>query len=132
MKGATRMNSLYLLLGLVVAVILGRYIYVRFFNTQVSGFENADTFVLYYADWCPHCKTVKPIFAEWSKNGSVNIGGKTVFCSMVEADASPEKVTAAGVKGFPTMLLHKANGQKVEFSGERTPEGWEAWLKSAL
>ena len=50
MKGATRMKSVYALLAFVVGVIIGRYIYLRFFNAQVSGFENADTFVLYYAD----------------------------------------------------------------------------------
>ena len=128
------MNSIMILVGVVAAVVFVRYMYVRFYKQQ-DGFKNAegaDTFTLYYADWCPHCKTVKPIFADWGKNGSVNVGGKTVFVSAVEADANPDKVAAAGVKGFPTMLLQKANGQKVEFDGERSPQGWESWLKQNL
>lgn len=135
MKGSSRMNSVLILVGVVVAVIFARYLYVRYLNGGVDGFQSreaADTFTLYYADWCPHCKTVKPVFAEWGKNGSVNIDGKTVFVSLVEADASPDKVSAAGVKGFPTMLLQKANGQKVEFDGERSAQGWESWLKQNL
>jgi thiol-disulfide isomerase/thioredoxin len=127
-----RMNSVLILVGVVVAVVFARYLYIRFLKTNVDGFADADTFTLYYADWCPHCKTVKPIFADWGKKGSVNIDGKTVFVSLVEADASPDKVSAAGVKGFPTMLLHKAGGQKVEFDGERSPQGWESWLKQNL
>lgn len=103
------------------------------FGGAREGFQaGADTFVMYYADWCPHCKPLKPIFKEWSKDGSVQVNGKTVFLEMVEADADAEKVSKAGVKGFPTFILHKANGSKMEFDGERTKDGWEAFLKSNL
>lgn len=132
MKDSSRMRSVLILMGVVVAVVFARYMYIRFLKANVDGFADADTFTLYYADWCPHCKTVKPVFAEWGKSGSVNIDGKTVFVSMVEADKDPKKVEAAGVKGFPTMILQKANGQKVEFDGERSAQGWESWLKQNL
>lgn len=97
-----------------------------------GGGAGTDTFTLYYADWCPHCKTVKPIFKDWSKKGSVTINGKPVFLSMVEADTDAEKLKGKPVKGFPTFLLEKSNGKFVEFDGERTPSGWESWLASNL
>lgn len=124
MKPFTR-NLLILGAVLVVALLALRYL-----NEKSEGFEGADTFTLYYAEWCPHCKTIAPVFADWSKSGSINVGGKTVFLSMLEADKDAEKMKGKPVKGFPTFVLEKANGQNVEFDGERSPEGWEAWLKA--
>lgn len=114
--------------AIILALVLLGYWYFK----SSDGFENADTFTLYYADWCPHCKTIKPVFSEWSSKKSIEVNGKTVFLSMVEADKEPEKVSEAGVKGYPTFMLKKADGTSVEFNGERTASGWESWLKSNL
>ena len=102
--------------------------YIRYLHPDGSeGFESAPTFTMYYADWCPHCKSIKPTFKTWSSAGSVNVGGKTVFVDMVEADSNPDKMKGKPVKGYPTFLLEK-NGQFTEFEGERNPAGWESWL----
>ena len=128
MKTSTR--NLFVGAAVIVLVLLA----IRYFNSR-SGFEtfeSADTFTLYYAKWCPHCKTIAPVFKDFSKDGSVNVGGKTVFLTMVEADEDADKMKGKPVKGFPTFLLEKANGQSVEFDGERNPEGWKSWLTKNL
>lgn len=111
---------------ILVALILMKY------SMAYEGFQSGsgtDKFVMYYADWCPHCQTVKPVFKDWSKKGSIQVNGKTVFLEMVE---EKEKAKTAGkpVKGYPTFLLEKSSGGFKEFEGERTPSGWENWLKS--
>lgn len=129
MKTSTR--NLFIGAAVIILVLLA----IRYFNSRSSGFESfegADTFTLYYAKWCPHCKTIAPVFKDFSKDGSVNVGGKTVFLTMVEADEDADKMKGKPVKGFPTFLLEKANGQSVEFDGERTPEGWKSWLSKNL
>lgn len=129
MKTSTR--NLFVGAAVIILVLLA----IRYFNSRISGFEGfegADTFTLYYAKWCPHCKTIAPVFKDFSKDGSVNVGGKTVFLTMVEADEDADKMKGKPVKGFPTFLLEKANGQSVEFDGERTPEGWKSWLSKNL
>lgn len=93
-----------------------------------SGGAGVDSFTMYYADWCPHCQSVKPAFKTFSSAGSTTIGGKTVFLSMVEADTNPEKLKGKPVKGYPTFLLETADGKFKEFDGERTPSGWTQWL----
>jgi protein disulfide-isomerase A1 len=124
-------NAKYMFLGL--AVILAILFLVRYhFYSKEAGFEGTNSFTLYYAEWCPHCKAVKPVFEGWSKAGSVTVNGTPVFLNIVEADANPEQVSANGVKGFPTMLFQGADGSRVEYSGERTPSAWESWLKSQL
>ena len=126
MKTGSR-NTFIIILLFGVMVLM----FVRYVNTSgAQGFESAPSFTMYYADWCPHCKTIKPVFKDWSSGGSMTIGGKTIFLSMVEADSSPEKMKDVPVKGYPTFLLQTANGQYKEFDGERTPEGWKSWLAS--
>lgn len=119
-----------LILGAVIVAVL---LYLKF--TSFEGFadtKGTDNFVLYYAEWCPHCKDVKPIFKAWGADkGSVQVNGKTVFVSMVEADAagSKEKMASKNIRGFPTMMLEKADGKLVEFSGSRDETGWMEFLK---
>jgi thiol-disulfide isomerase/thioredoxin len=120
-----------LLIGALIAILL----LLRFIQRSKEGFENstgADTFTLYYAEWCPHCKTVKPAFEQWSKNGIVTIAGKNVKVRMVEQSEKPEEVAAKGIKGFPTFLLETAAGKTVEFQGDRTPEGYLKFLEEQL
>jgi len=126
MKTSTR--NLFVGAAVIVLVLLT----IRYFNYRREGFEGADTFTLYYAKWCPHCKSIAPVFKDFSNSGSVNVGGKTVFLTMVEADEDADKMKGKPVKGFPTFLLEKANGQNVEFDGERTPQGWKSWLAKNL
>jgi len=129
MKTSARNTFLIIILVGVALIMLIRYINPGGYAGFTGG---SDSFTLYYADWCGHCKKVKPVFQQWSKNGTVDIGGKTVFVTMVEADSNPDKISAAGVKGFPTFMLETADGKKKEFDGERNPAGWESWLAQNL
>jgi thiol-disulfide isomerase/thioredoxin len=118
-------NLLYVVVGLA---LVGLVVYAL--RSRSEGFSSGDTFTLYYADWCPHCKAVKPVFSQWSSSGSVTVKDKTVVTKMVEADTSPDLVSKAGVKGFPTMILTKADGTTVEYKGDRSVSAWEEWLGS--
>ncbi|NBO59582.1 MAG: hypothetical protein EBU82_01275 [Flavobacteriia bacterium] len=121
----------------LLGVIIGLLVLLRFIQRSKEGFQNdiagaADTFTLYYAEWCPHCKTVKPAFTEWAKNGFVTAAGKNVKVRMVEQSEKPEEIAAKGIKGFPTFLLETADGKTVEFQGDRTPEGYLKFLEEQL
>lgn len=119
----------------LVAVIIGLLVLLRFIQRSKEGFQNspgADTFTFYYAEWCPHCKTVKPAFEEWAKNGFVTAAGKNVKVRMVEQGEHPDEVAAKGIKGYPTFLLETAEGKSVEFQGDRTPDGYLKFLEEQL
>jgi protein disulfide-isomerase A1 len=127
MKAATRNTFIIVLLVGVMILMYIRYLY----PDGSDGFQSAPTFTLYYADWCPHCKSIKPVFEQWSKKGSVIVGGKTVFVEMVEADKNADKLKGKPVKGYPTFLLEK-DGKFKEFDGDRSASGWEKWLSQNL
>ena len=123
------MNQTYLLVGGAVVLLLALVWYFRGSVFGNEGFAGGDapSFTLYYADWCPHCKDVAPVFKEWAKNGTVNVGGKTVFVSAVEEKSIPADMKEK-VKGFPTFIFSKG-GSTVEYSGSRDAAGWEAFIK---
>lgn len=100
----------------------------RSFTLSVQGFENpTGKFVMYYADWCPHCQTAKP---EMKNLGSIQtIGGKKVAIAMVEEKDIPAEIKPT-ISGYPTIQLQNADGSlKAEYSGDRTTAGFLEFLK---
>jgi thiol-disulfide isomerase/thioredoxin len=97
-----------------------------------AGQEGANTLTLYYADWCPHCKAVKPVFQSLKSESPLKVKGKMVFIEMAEADKNADQIKAAGIKGFPTIKLKDESGSMTEFDGERTDAGIRSWLSQNL
>ncbi len=121
----------------LVGIIIGLLVLLRFIRSSQEGFvdspaKGADTFTLYYADWCPHCKSVKPMFENWAKNGYVSVAGRNVKCRMVQPEKEPEKVMSKEIKGYPTFMLETADGKSLEYQGDRTPDGWMKFLENNL
>ena len=95
---------------------------------SIQGFENNNQkFVMYYADWCPHCQTAKP---ELKNLGSIQtIGDKKVAIAMIEEKDIPDAVKPT-ISGYPTIQLQNADGSlKAEYSGDRTTAGFLEFLK---
>jgi thiol-disulfide isomerase/thioredoxin len=85
--------------------------------------------VLYYADWCPHCQTMKP---EWQRfadkyktNPDINVAElESQFLDML----SP--IHKSNVQGFPT-IVSLAQGQKQsDYSGARTSKDIDLFANS--
>jgi len=100
-------------------------------NTVVGETNSRGTFTLYYADWCPHCKTIKPLFKEFMGDGVVKVEGQPVAVKMVE-EKHIQKGVDPEVKGFPTLLYSDASGKTVEFNGPRTTDGFMEFLKQKV
>jgi thiol-disulfide isomerase/thioredoxin len=88
-------------------------------------------FVMYYAEWCPHCHAAKP---EFDKLGSIQtIGGKQVKIEAIEAEKNPQALKGRKVSGYPTIQLYDAQGVLVgEYAGERTQAALQAWLEAQM
>lgn len=104
-------------------------------DSFIQGFANPGSyqFVMYYAPWCPHCKTVMPDFD--GLGATQTIGGSTVKVSKVDCDAQPEVGKAKGVTGYPTFQLQDAQGNLVEEMGGAYPRdqgGFVNFLQSKL
>jgi thiol-disulfide isomerase/thioredoxin len=117
-------NSQFVVIILVVLLFLiaAIYVYRRSVSSRLSkqyvannefasktGITSADIY-FFYTTWCPHCKTAKPIWAEFK----AEMEGKTVHgikLNFFEVDCDKDQATSDkfNVKGFPTIKLMKGN-----------------------
>jgi protein disulfide-isomerase-like protein len=123
-----KMNELLpILIGVAVIIALA------YFYMNQEGFEAKPTdmdqyikrpektLVLFYADWCGHCKELKPTWDEAAEIANakekrmlkVNVGGKTA-----EEEALLKKYK---IDGFPTVMIFQS-GEGKPYDGERTKE----------
>ncbi len=97
----------------------------------VGETNDRGTFTMYYADWCPHCQNVKPLFKEFMGSGIVEVNGIPVKVAMKE-EKEIEKGADPDVKGYPSFLYTDAAGRVVEFQGPRTADGFMKFLKEQI
>jgi thiol-disulfide isomerase/thioredoxin len=92
--------------------------------------------LFFYANWCPHCKTAKPIWNELKteyENKTIN-GYKVTF---TEVDCTEETVESDkmmnkyNVEGYPTIKLLK-DGQVIEYDAKPTKATLEQFLNTVL
>lgn len=103
---------------------------------MIEGFEDgaAPAFVMYYADWCGHCKRTKPFLEE----AMTEYKGKIQIVMIDAEDAKHAAlVKQEGISGFPTIRYYKGGMPKVgkkaeyeEYDGDRSKAGFLQYLRS--
>jgi thiol-disulfide isomerase/thioredoxin len=127
------MNWKLILLGIAIVVAI-IYVSREGFRGSRQGFKNPDTntFTMYYADWCGHCKKIKPEFETFMKSGPISAGGKSCQIRMISPEKEPDAAAGKPIKGFPTFLMETTDGQVVEYKGERTTAGFLEFINKNL
>jgi thiol-disulfide isomerase/thioredoxin len=139
---------IYVILGILFILII-----IYFYNKSVTTTTDTDTYkinrenmhnkggnkaelMLFYVDWCPHCKTAKP---EWenlkSDNEGKTINGyKIIFteynCTNETAEVQ-ELINKFKIEGYPTIKLIKDN-QVIEYDAKPTKATMEQFLNTVL
>ena len=92
--------------------------------------------MLFYADWCPHCKTAKPIWDDLKneyQNKTIN-GYQVIFteinCTTESAEVE-EMMNKYNVEGFPTIKLLK-DGQIIEYDAKPSKATLTQFLNTVL
>ena len=105
--------------------------YQNYDNNVREDFQSEPvTLKLFYADWCGHCKKLKPVFDNELPRA---IKSRGLGCKLlaINADEQPDLVRRYNVKGFPTMILEK-NGRLIEYNGDRTVSDIERFISKNL
>jgi len=142
-KMVTTRTFLYAILAILL-LFIGFQVYrfysaapvVRVKESMSSGPSKQAEMMLFFADWCPHCKKAKP---EWeavkAEYDGKKINGYTV--TFVEYDCSDETpeveriVSKYNIEGYPTVKLLK-DDQIVEFDAKPTKATLEQFLNTVL
>jgi thiol-disulfide isomerase/thioredoxin len=103
-------------------------------NDQPNG-KNAEL-LFFFADWCPHCKTAKPIWNDLKtqyENKTIN-GYKVIFtevnCSEEPAEVD-KMMNQYNIEGYPTIKLLK-DGQIIEYDAKPSKDTLNQFLNTVL
>jgi len=142
-------RTIIIILAIILFVSIGIYIYNTQFKTNFSTNYSANNehtmgtgktaqaeLLLFYADWCPHCKTAKPIWDDLkSEYQNKTINGYTVLFTEIncsEETAEVEKMmNQYNVEGYPTIKLLK-DGQVIEYDAKPSKETLTQFLNTVL
>jgi len=154
-KGGSSLNYnfiLYIILAILM-ILFCIYLYYQFvkpvFNTKftanneynTNNFESESSnkeaeLMLFYADWCPHCKTAKPIWDDLkSEYENKKINGYTILFTEINcSNESPEIESLMNkykIEGFPTIKLLK-DGNIIEYDAKPNKATLIEFLNTAL
>ena len=137
-----------IILAGILLVLFAYYTYKQYANEKTAFHANREhipkdlnstktaTLMLFYVDWCPHCKTAKP---EWeslkadydgkSING-YNIDFVEYNCTNETAEVS-QLMDKYSIEGYPTIKLIKDN-QVIEYDAKPTRTTMEQFLNTVL
>ena len=102
-----------------VAIKLIKPLFDKYALTE--GFGKASELMLLHMNGCGHCKDMMPAWKSFKNSNNAGIKVSTV-----EQSENPALVKKYKVKGFPTIILLDADGNKIkEFSGPRTVKGFK-------
>jgi thiol-disulfide isomerase/thioredoxin len=108
-------------------------------NMEPTRGENNDKsaeLLLFHTDWCPHCKTAKPIWEDLKSsyaNKTIN-GYQVIFTDINCTEESPEVqqlMDKYKIEGYPTIKLLK-DGQVIEYDAKPSKETLIQFLNTVL
>jgi thiol-disulfide isomerase/thioredoxin len=101
-------------------------------ETNQPGGGDVVELYFFYTEWCPHCKTAKPIWNKFKQEIGVNkIKGKTI--NFIEVDAEKESTLANQfkVEGYPTIKLVD-NNKIIEYDAKPELDTLHQFLNTSL
>lgn len=93
--------------------------------------NNEVIMVLFYVDWCPHCKSVKPEWEKLMKLNNTKVNGKNIKIQAANAEGSDVEKEAArdnNVEGYPTIKLI-SQSEVVDYNGARNTNEMTKFVK---
>ncbi len=136
-----------MLVGLLL-ILFAYYTYKQYANEKTAFHANREnipkdqnsnktaTLMLFYVDWCPHCKTAKP---EWESlkadYDGKSINGYTInfmeYNCTNESAETTQLMDKYNIEGYPTIKLVKDN-QVIEYDAKPTKSTMEQFLNTVL
>jgi protein disulfide-isomerase-like protein len=122
-------------LGLLLIVLAALYFLYKTFLTEPEGFEveseelddqikDGTKLVLFYADWCGHCKNIKPIWEEAAKDVNAKENRMIKVNCGDGKDKDQEIMKKYKIDGYPTIIKF-VNGTPKVYNGDRDADSFK-------
>lgn len=141
-------NNWLVIVASLAMLGLAYYVYSKYIGNKTTYNANREqenfssdsnkvaNMMLFYVDWCPHCKTAKP---EWenlkSEYEGKQINGYTVtfteYNCTTESPETDELMNRYKIEGYPTIKLIKDN-EVIEYDAKPTKATMEQFLHTVL
>lgn len=100
------------------------------FNKKAKS-GTGNTFVIYFAHWCPHCQALTPELIKLDKFLNENKDKLNGSVARISDEHIGELEVFNKPEGFPTIVVLDENGEKKkDFNGSRTMDGFLTFLKN--
>jgi thiol-disulfide isomerase/thioredoxin len=150
--GAFSMKTIIYILSAILFIGLAIFIYYKYVapklkpaympNREKINSDNNEQatnqaeLLFFYVDWCPHCKTAKPVWDELEKEyENKTINGYRIMFNKInctnESDEIENLMNKYKIEGYPTIKLLKDN-QVIEYDAKPTKETLEQFLNTVL
>jgi thiol-disulfide isomerase/thioredoxin len=126
-----RIGIVFLIFIIICIIAYFARMYMPYNMKENFESNNKPSFALFYADWCPHCKNVKP---DWErlmqdKELTSKCSIEMYECSKDEYKELAEKLGIQGYptfKFFPTGIVNYSNN--IDYNGGRTLNDFKAFV----
>jgi len=149
--GSSLNSTTWIIIGAVILFSILAAVYYFYYavpNSKVKYQPNSEhikddqsngksaELLFFFADWCPHCKTAKPIWSDLQaqyENKTIN-GYKVIFtevnCSEETAEVD-KMMNQYNIEGYPTIKLLK-DGQVIEYDAKPSKDTLNQFLNTVL
>jgi len=147
-SGLMTWQTIAIIIVILLLSMFAYYTYKQYADSKTNFYANREnvpkdensnktaTLMLFYVDWCPHCKTAKP---EWeslkSQYDGKMINGYTIsfieYNCTTESDEISQLMDKYSIEGYPTIKLVKDN-QVIEYDAKPTKSTMEQFLNTVL
>jgi thiol-disulfide isomerase/thioredoxin len=148
--GSKMDTSIFIIIGAVVLFGLAAFLYYYYYispelnakykpNSEqipAGGNSNVAELLFFYADWCPHCKTAKPIWNDLkAEYQNKTINGYTIVFTEINCSEETAEVDRMmnkyNVEGYPTIKLLK-DGQVIEYDAKPSKDTLTQFLNTVI
>ena len=145
---AFNMTTILYIVAAILFIIIAVFVYYQYVKPSVNPTYTANRekqhgeasneaeLMFFYTDWCPHCKTAKPDWAEVKaeyENKTIN-GYHIIFTEVnctTESDEVEKLMNKYKIEGYPTIKLLK-DGQIIEYDAKPSKDTIIQFLNSVL
>ena len=147
---AFSMTTIMYIVAAILFILIAVFVYYQYVKPSLNptytanrekkqgedGATNEAELMFFYTDWCPHCKTAKPDWAEVKaeyENKTIN-GYHIIFTEVnctTESDEVEKLMDKYKIEGYPTIKLLK-DGQIIEYDAKPSKDTIIQFLNSVL